>query len=907
MSLHRFFILTFIVTLPALFACSPAEEDANKTPGDIPTGRLPQTAEPTHYRLNLRIDPRKNSFSGQVFIDLKLNETTDSIWLHGNGLDVKKVEAILPDGKTIAGNYQQAAAIGVAKVTFAERLAAGELSLFFDYSAFFNTSLEGLYKVTADTDDYVFTQFEATSARLAFPGFDEPAFKVPFDIALEVPAEHKAVTNTPAQQETIVEGMRRIQFQTTKPLPTYLIAFAVGPLDEVNWEAIPASNFRNQSIPLRGYAVRGKGQQLHYALEHTQDIVLALENYFGIAYPYAKLDILAVPDFAAGAMENAGAITYREQLLLMDDTAPAAQKLRYASVHAHELAHQWFGNLVTPVWWDDIWLNEAFATWMAGSTMHRLDPELGYRQRMLNSALNSMQLDRLVSARQVRQPVTQHEEIGAAFDGITYQKGGAVLSMLERFVGVENFRQGINNYLNEFRFGNATARDFVRSIAATRPDLEEGLIEQAFFSFLEQPGTPLVKLEWNCDNGATTVSIAQERYLPLGSDGDSNKQWLLPLCLTAISGDRKQTHCEIVDKTSVSFGIEMSSPQDNGQASCPDTIIPNADAAGYYRYSLSADHWKTLLSNDLLSEAEQLSAADSLGAAFYAGHISAGDYVELLPVLLRHDNVQVLTAPLSELNIMHREMVDPKQRPAFAQQLKALYQKVYANVQLDKSLHNPDELQLRNAMFRLYALVIKDPNLREQLLDKAVRYTGYKTDQKLHPDVLDVNVREVALSVAANMEGEPFVNLLLQHFHQSSDALLREELLRAMTAADSPGVLAELRELSLSEAVRDNEVSQILGPLMNDVDKRDATWQWIRAHMDQLIERQPSWTKGSVVSYAAGFCSEERYREIETELTEQFTALERGPRSLANTLESIELCSALVNYHKDSVKQFMAK
>ena len=905
---HRLFI-SLLTGL--LISCSDSgsnsiadmPDDSAPQVSAVPTGRLPNTVEPTHYDLHLQVDPRADSFSGRTVIHLTLHDDTQAFYLHGNELDVVEVFATTTSGASIAASYRQVDPVGVAEVTFAEVIPAGDIELNFGYSAPFNTSLEGLHKITNDGNDYAFTQFEATSARLAFPSFDEPAFKVPFDITLQTPADHRAITNTPAVRENTQDGWRTTQFATTKPLPTYLLAFAVGPLDIVEWEPLPATAVRPNAVPLRGVTAKGKGSQIHYALQHTREIVTALEEYFGIPYPYAKLDILALPDFAAGAMENAGAITYREQLLLMDENAPALQKIRYASVHTHELAHQWFGDLVTPVWWDDIWLNEAFATWMAGSTMHRIDPDAGYKQRMLNSALNSMQLDQLVSARQIRQPITQHQEIGAAFDGITYQKGGAVLSMLEQFVGPENFRQGIHNYLTQYRFGNATATEFVQAIAETRKDLQQGIVEKAFFSFLEQPGTPMVSINWQCNGGTTHLAVQQQRYLPLGSTGNAEQQWLLPLCVTAVNGNRKQTHCQII----AGQNEEMTLNPSADDSSCPDTIIPNAEAAGYYRYSLDAKGWQSLLNNSQLSERELLSAADSLSAAFYSGQLGAKDFITLLPPLLTSDNVQVLSAPLGELALMRREMISKDQQQRFAQQLDKLYEHVYARVGLDKPLQSADDIQLRNTILGLYAKVIKDPDLREVLYNKAVAFTGYTNDNALHPDALDINIRELALNIAANKEGEPFVNLLLDHFKRSNDALLREEILRAATATDDPAVLDDLRALSLTETLRDNEVRQILAPLMNDVDKRDATWQWLRANMDAVIARQPAWTKGAVIGYASGFCSMDRYNEIKQELAEKFQALESGPRTLANTLERIEICTAVVKHHRSQVQQLIGE
>ena len=320
------FAAAFITSL--ILGCGQSTETAKNSatdkaagtvlslPEQPPSARLPKGVSPEHYSLHLNIDPRETSFSGNAEIDITLDGRTDFFWMHGAGLDVSWAKAVLANGKIVDLQWQKASDTGVARVSAAQPLPAGKLRLVVEYSTQFNTNLEGLHTVVQGDISYAFTQFEATSARLAFPSFDEPGFKVPFDISLTIPANYTGVSNTPVLSEAAAaEGFKTLNFATTKPLPTYLVAFAVGPFDVVEWEAIPTSEKRSKPLPLRGITTAGKGHEIHFALENTAAIILEMEDYFDTPYPYAKLDILAVPDFYNGAMENAGAITYREPLI----------------------------------------------------------------------------------------------------------------------------------------------------------------------------------------------------------------------------------------------------------------------------------------------------------------------------------------------------------------------------------------------------------------------------------------------------------------------------------------------------------------------------------------------------------------------------------------------------------------
>ncbi|MCZ6806064.1 MAG: M1 family metallopeptidase, partial [Deltaproteobacteria bacterium] len=483
----------------SLFACGGTHKSISPTPDvePIPEGKLPEGVRPTGYQLSLTIVPSSDGFSGKAVIGLELDQPATGIWMHGQDLNITAIHAHQGDAH-IGATWEQRTSDGVARVEFGGELPAGRSTLHIDYTADFDHPLRGLYKVESGGQAYAFTQFESISARLAFPGFDEPRFKTPFEVTLTVPADRFAATNTPVERAIeLPHGLQRVHFKPTPPLPTYLIAWAVGPLDVVPGPPVPQSEMRPYPIPLRGIAAHGQGDRLRYALDRTGEFVEILEGYFAIAYPYQKLDVVAVPDFGAGAMENVGLITFREWLLLIDGgRATENQRRAFAYVMAHELAHQWFGNLVTMPWWNDVWLNEAFATWMGNKVVGILYPQYRVDLASLASAQYAMKLDSLTSARHIRQPVLNNHDIQNAFDAITYKKGGAVLDMFERWMGADRFRDGVRLYLRRHEERTATAEDLLAAL----DEVDDRDVATPFQSFLNQPGVPLIHATLECTN-----------------------------------------------------------------------------------------------------------------------------------------------------------------------------------------------------------------------------------------------------------------------------------------------------------------------------------------------------------------------------------------------------------------------
>jgi len=330
-------LLVAFATMALLAACSestapPVELAASElvavSPGEAPIGQLDRSVVPAHYRMELRVDPGQDDFSGVTEIDVTLSEPRDQLWLHGKGLQVSDAWLMDASGNRIEASYEQKLESGVALVSLASVVGAGDATLHFEYTAPFNLTTEALFKAVRDGKSYAVTQFQPISARQVFPGFDEPGFKVPFDISLVTRAGDIAVTNTPeASVETLENGFVRHRFETSRPLPTYLVAIAVGPYDVAEYGVIPPNSIRDRELPLRGIVASGQAEKARYAIEHTSGLLTVLEEYFGTPYPYKKLDLIAVPKSFGGAMENVGAITYDEYLLLMAVRARPAARL----------------------------------------------------------------------------------------------------------------------------------------------------------------------------------------------------------------------------------------------------------------------------------------------------------------------------------------------------------------------------------------------------------------------------------------------------------------------------------------------------------------------------------------------------------------------------------------------------
>ena len=498
--------------------------------------RLPGNVVPEHYNLWFAPDLEKETFRGRESIDVVLTEPSTTVTLHAAEITFSEV-TITSGGRTQTAKVTLDESRETATFTVPQPIAEGKATIQIQYSGILNDKLRGFYISKANGRKYAVSQLEATDARRAFPSFDEPAFKATFDISMMIDAADTAISNGRqlSDKPGPDPGKHTLTFARTPKMSTYLAAMLVG--DFV------CRDGSSDGIPIRICSTPDKLGLTAFALDAAQQQLAFYNKYFGIKYPFGKLDIIGVPDFSAGAMENAGAITFRERLLLVDpaNSSVTARK-RVAGIISHEIAHQWFGNLVTMKWWDDIWLNEGFATWMANKPVAAWRPDWHVELDDAADTQGALGIDAMRSTRPIRMKVETPAEINEVFDGIAYEKTAAVLRMIEAYVGPDAFRQGVASYLKRFSYANAAGEDFWNEVAKVtgKP------VDRILRSFVDRAGAPVLSIETKCVADKTTeVDVAMGRFVGVPGAPREAQTWTLPACFETSAG---QPRCEVIER-----------------------------------------------------------------------------------------------------------------------------------------------------------------------------------------------------------------------------------------------------------------------------------------------------------------------------------------------------------------------
>jgi aminopeptidase N len=881
--------------LPHPVAPTPLPAAPAPLPGldePAPKLRLPGDTRPTAEAILLHIDPASDRFSGAVDIDVTLGKPRALIWLHGKNMKVSEVTVTPAGGGPVHATWDpRDEASGLAAIRADALIPAGAARVHVAFDAAFEHGQSGLYKVTEGGLPYAFTQFEAITARRAFPCFDEPGFKLPFTTTLVVPGDLVALANTHEVSRVKEGGDVRVTFAPTAPLPSYLVAFAVGQFDVIAAEDSPPNGVRKRPLPVRGVTVKGRGKEIAYALAHTGEIVSTLEQYVGVEYAYDKLDILAIPG-KGGAMENPGAVTFAENLLLMDPATASLATLRsYAAVMAHELAHQWTGDLVTMKWWDDTWLNEAFATWLGNKASEAWDPKTHADLAFLRSVQGAMSADALVSARAIRQPIGSIDDIQNAFDTITYQKGGGVLAMFERWAGADKWRLGLHAYLEAHRFGNATADDFLDAeSAATGKD-----VKTAFHTFLDQPGLPLLDVSVSCGKDQATRPVAhlrQSRFLPAGSSGDANQRWQLPVCLRTDLG----TECTLL--TQAEGDVPLGA---GGQ--CPAWVLPNADGAGYFRFSLASGDLARLRQKGMakLTTREKMAFGSSLRGGYSRGATPFKDVIAAAAPLAADPEPTVAEEPMGYL-VEARDWLDADPaRPRVEAYADRLYAPVFARLGWSPR-KGEDEQQraLRGSVLWFLALTARDPAVRAEAKRRGLAYIK---DGVVHPEAVDPNLAASVLAVLGEDADRATWDAMKSLLHRSVEEVVRARLIWGLSIAKEATLSAAARDLVLDPDVRESEMMRPLAAQLQNPATREAAWTWLKEHFEAVLARLPKRAGAGLVGTGRYFCDEAHAAEVQAFFGPKVQALEGAPRALASTVEDVKLCAARRKAQEPSARE----
>ena len=837
-----------------------------------PVMMLGDAVRPLAYTLDLSIVPGAAGFDGKVEIDIELQRPLDFFWINGRYLEIKRA-SLTSGGKTLAVGTVAAGEEFIG-VRLPQTVPAGRARLSFEYSGqVSDRDTRGLFRQKAGADWYVFSQFEAIAARRAFPSFDEPRWKTPFTVSLTVKREHVAVSNSPMLgEDPAAGGMKRVRFATTPPLPTYLVALGVGPFDVVDGGTAGINK-----TPLRYIVPRGQAAEVRYARATTPRLLELLEAYFGTPYPYPKLDSMVIPiTVAFGAMENPGLITYRSGLMLSPpDREDERFQQRYAGVAAHEIAHQWFGDLVTMVWWDDIWLNESFATWMARKIVQQFNPEWEVSGRRAYERQSAFRTDRLSSTRQIRQPVENRDDLGNAFDRITYDKGGAVLTMYEGWLGETAFRDGVRSYLKQHAWGNATAQDFFAALAASDPQVAEG-----FASFVGQPGLPLVDFALDCSGARPAVTLRQERFMPARADASaaSTQRWVVPACLRYDGQAGDKPLCTVLREREQRLELPAG-------ASCPAWLLPNPGGAGYYLSRIGARESRGLATAPLAPADAMFLLGDQRLLASSAA-LPLSRLLALAAPLAADSRPEVAAAAAYAVADIHPALLEPRDAQALSAWVRRNFGARAAQLGwLPRKGDSDATLKLRQVVLPLVARVGEDQALRSEA--RALALAWLAGDRaRMGADYKGI------LETAAQGGDAAMFDAFAAALAKARENSTRVDINNAMGHFRDPALLQRAFELALAGGQDFREAREIYDGAGEEPANSPALLRFVAQHFDDLAKRQSEDAVARMPRWHEQLCTPEDRTALVTLYQEKIAKAPGGLRNLAQAVEAVDICIA---------------
>ncbi len=845
--------------------------------------RLTQEVVPVAQSVALTLDPAQEGFSGRTIIDVLAQAPFTSFRLHAEGPVFTTATLTAPDGAiTLLTAVVTDAKHGLVTLTAPATLGIGNYKLTIDFTAKYQRDGLGLYKTISRGETYLFTQFEDQHARKCFPCWDEPGFKIYWQLTLKVPAALEAVTNSAVAIETRDGDWKTIAYGRTPPMPSYIVTIAVGP-----FEYVPIPGL---SVPGRIITPKGQTAMAAEAVRLAPPLLSRLEEYFGIPYPYAKLDQIAVPEYVYGAMENAGLITYTDRLLLMDPEQPSfSARRRLANVMAHEMAHMWFGDLVTMQWWDDLWLNESFADWMCGRIVEHQFPEFRIQLTESRAIKGAMRSDALPSITAIRRPVTGETDLAQLVDELTYDKGKGILNMVENWIGPAKFRDTMRTYFLKHRWGNTASNDLWEAFGHSSGDDIPGMLS----AFINKPGVPLVTLALEPDG---QLRLTQRRFNNLG-DPQLPGQWQVPVVLT-------WSKAGAIHRERILLKAETQLVDLPGLATA-DWIYPNADEAGYYRWNLSSElNARLARQSAALKPIERVGLLDNTSALFSAGLIDGTDYLAYVTAFGRDLDPDVNTSVISSIGGLDDTFITDNSRPAYNAYRAAIFRPILDRIGLAPVKGEPDHLSpLRTALYGALGYQAADAAVIAESRRLALLYLE-------NPKAVPASLVSTTLAITAYHGDAALFTAYQTALENAKSPAGRSALINALSRFRDPALATKALDYSLTPALNSTEFLTILlgtrgnsGSADND-DLRELAVQWMMKHSSELAAKAPAEYLASLIAIAGS--EPERFERVKAFLQTEGRRTEHADVNIAKASDRLNVRQRLKAKEQANIEKYLA-
>ena len=772
--------------------------------------RLNKSLRPSRYELRFELDLDAWRSKGRGRISFVSDAPSRELVLHAVDLIIERAAIT---GGPVMREVAYEDESQTATIRFDGEIAAGEHVLEIEWTGQIREALRGLYRSVRPGQRYAATQFEAADARRAFPCFDEPEFKARFAMELVHPSELVAIANMPiASAERLPDGRTLTRFVETPKISSYLVAFTVG-----TYEATPEA-VTPSGIPVRVWLPQGMADQGMYARDAHVRALGYLEQYTGIPYPYIKVDAIGVPDYEAGAMENPGAITYRMIYLAADRKNASIRTLKHVfSTAAHELTHMWWGDLVTMRWWTDLWLNESFASFVGEKATAALMPEWGYWRDFVADNASAFNLDSLASTHPISVEAKNAEEAGQRFDAISYEKGAAVLRMIEGYLGEDVFRDGVRIYLRRYAEANASADDFWRAL-----DEASGLDVTAIANaWIKESGHPLIDIAARDADGGLALELSQTRYFSDENAAATGQLWPVPLVITYTTADGRKEKRVLLSSESASVSLPGAR-----------WFYPNSGARGFYRFRLSG------IASDRLDEGirsllpeERLNAVENLWALTRHGKSPLATFLRRVESLRGEDDRAVLATIGDALTWISNYAVRASTEAAFQRLVEEIYRPILDATGWDpRDGEDADTSEKRTRAIAMLGLHARAADVRAEAQRRVrAHLAGERT---LHPDVAGVIV-----SVGATTGDSALWDAYLARMKASaaSDAQEETRFRQGLTSFEDPALIRRTAETIFSPAIRVMDRPYMFFPLVQSRRGREIAWGVLRANWDAQV------------------------------------------------------------------------